>query len=178
MTYECTLEDILNSRDKRDLKRHILLDRYRGELITFHLNIPGKVKDKLLYKITMIEGHKQLMAYLNNHQIRLIYESLEFQKTGPEGVLIVKSDSEKLKRLLVEFESSHPLGRIFDLDVFSKNGKPLSREELGLPQRRCYVCDDLAKACARSKRHDIKDIIKSIDQMMTTFHTTESHRES
>jgi len=172
----CTLSEILDRRESRQEKRNILLDRYHETLISFHLNIPGPIKDKLLYKVTLIEGHKSLMTYMKSRRIHVIHDAIEFHNTGPEAVLIVQHDPKMMKRLLVSFEEEHPLGRLFDLDVYTKEGG-ISRSDLGLEERRCYVCNDLAKACARSKRHDIKFVIRHIERMMKTFHSTESQGE-
>ncbi|MCH4890684.1 citrate lyase holo-[acyl-carrier protein] synthase [Acidaminobacter sp. JC074] len=172
----CTLDEILESRDKRNAMRKILISRYGQCLVSFHLNIPGPVKDKLLYKISLIEGQKALINYLKKRCVRVVYDFIEFPKTGPEGVLIVKEKPMTLKNLLVDFESLHPLGRVFDLDVYTEKGL-VSREDLKLEARRCYVCDDFAKVCARSKHHDINLIIQTIDEMMKQFHNNESQRE-
>jgi holo-ACP synthase len=171
-----TLTELLDRREERSKKRKILLSRYGGNLITFHLNIPGPEKNKLLYKVTLIEGQKAFINFLKRKHEKPIYDAIEFHNTGPEGLMIVKGLPETLKRLLVEFESHHPLGRIFDLDLYTGLGQ-FSRSDLNLEERRCYVCDDLAKVCARSKRHDINVIIKKLDSMMTTFHTSESQGE-
>jgi len=173
-----TLKEVLDARERRQFKRIKLLDQYGGNLINFQLNIPGNEKDKLLYKITMIDGHKKLLTFLKHNNVRVRYERIEFFQTGPESIVMTNHDQEVLKRKMVEFEEIHPLGRIFDLDVYDYDGHQLSRSDLNLPERRCYICDDIAKACARSKRHNINVVVDSIDQMMTKFHTTESQRES
>lgn len=174
----CSLKEVLDARERRQSKRLKLLNKYGGLLINFQLNIPGNEKDKLLYKITMIDGHKRLLVLLKKNRILVQHERIEFFPTGPESIIMTHHDPKVLKRKMVEFEEIHPLGRLFDLDVFDHDGKQLSRSDLNLPERRCYVCDDSAKACARSKRHDINVVVDSINQMMTKFHTTESQRET
>lgn len=172
-----TLSTLLDRREERSMERKKLIEKYQNILISFHLNIPGNIKDKLLYKITLIEGQDKLIDFLKRRQIRLTFDNIEFYSTGPESVLMVDGHIKEIKRLMVEFEESHPLGRLFDLDVYDLEGIPISRQSLGLEERRCYVCDDLAKVCARSRRHDIDQLILSLEDQMTKFHITESHRE-
>lgn len=170
------LNELLLRREQRAYERQQLIDRYKKSLISFHLNIPGQEKDKLLYKVTLIEGLNELKKFLDRQKIELSFERIEFLSTGPEAVILVDTDCYFLKELMIIFESMHPLGRVFDLDVYNEDGIPISRSEMGFEERKCYVCDDFAKVCARSKRHDINVVIEAIDNIMTDFHSR-SHRE-
>lgn len=165
-----SLKEILKRRDERASKRRELLEKYQNTIITFHLNIPGETKDKLLYKVSLIEGVNQLKEMLKINDVKIFFDSIDFLITGPEAVLVVDGQSTHLKNMMLEFEEEHPLGRYFDLDVFDDTGKQISRNDLGLSERKCYVCDDLAKVCARSKRHSIDVIIASIEENMTNYH--------
>lgn len=170
------LNELLLRREQRAFERQQLIDQYGKTLISFHLNIPGEAKDKLLYKVTLIEGLNALKKFLDRQNIKMIFERIEFLRTGPEAIILVDTECYYLKELLIIFESMHPLGRVFDLDVYNEDGMPISRSEMGFEERKCYVCDDYAKVCARSKRHDINVIIEAIDDIMTGFHSR-SHRE-
>lgn len=173
----CTLQEILKRREERQDKRRILLERYRGSLISFHLNIPGNIKDKLLYKVTLIDGFNSLVECLKKQDLVILFEAIEFHKTGPEAVCMVHHDPVILKKILVEFEEQHELGRLFDLDVYTPNGV-IDRQSLGLKERRCYVCDEPAKVCARSKRHDIKKVIRHIEDMIERYQLAKSQIEN
>ena len=41
-----------------------------------------------------------------------------------------------VKDIAARLENEDRLGRLFDMDVLDTNGRKLSREELGLPERR------------------------------------------
>ena len=71
-------------------------------------------------------------------------------------------DPVTLKRLAVDIEESHPLGRLFDIDVFGDHPTAVGREALGLAPRRCLVCDRPAHECVRSKRHSLTAVRTSI----------------
>lgn len=147
------------------------MNKFKANIITFQLNIPGPVKDKLLYKVSLIEGVTSLKKRIKACHYELLFEDVTCLKTGPEGVLLVKGDVDELKKIMIDFEESHPLGRIFDIDVYDQKGFPVSRCDLGNLQRSCYVCNDLAKVCARSKRHDIDVIITHIETLMMDYHS-------
>jgi len=55
-------------------------------------------------------------------------------------------------------EENHFLGRCVDIDVYSKEGIGLSRRDLGLKERKCYICGDTAQNCVRQSRHNIEDV--------------------
>ncbi len=41
----------------------------------------------------------------------------------------------------------------------------ISRNDLGYESRRCLLCDDSAKACARSQKHNMADLLAQIDDI-------------
>ena len=74
--------------------------------------------------------------------------------------MLVDLDLVTAKRRMVEIEEGFALGRLLDIDVMAKGVPKISRQQLGLPPRRCLVCGEMAAACARSRRHDIKEILR------------------
>jgi holo-ACP synthase len=48
----------------------------------------------------------------------------------------------------VALEQSHPLGRLWDLDVICPQDGHVGRLSLGLHMRRCLVCDEPAHVCS------------------------------
>ena len=73
---------------------------------------------------------------------------------GPWAALRARGGPEAVKRLAAALEASLPFGRLLDLDVYVTGGRPLDRAALGLPQRRCLLCDRPARECIRAQRHD------------------------
>ena len=43
-----------------------------------------------------------------------------------------------------------------DIDVYDDKGIGISRVEFGLAMRKCYICDDIAHNCVRSKKHSYR----------------------
>jgi len=150
---------ILSDREKRSFKIQELLKD--SHVITIKANFPSIDKnDYLAWVLVQIFENvfeKQLKAFIN-------LDSKE-QLDGDDGRAILYSidkdiDCEELKKITVEIEEGHPLGRFIDIDVYSfDTKKSLSRNSL----RKCYLCDEPAVVCQRNHNHDINEILDKIE---------------
>ncbi|EDU3769347.1 citrate lyase holo-[acyl-carrier protein] synthase [Salmonella enterica] len=93
----------------------------------------------------------------------------DFPVTGAEAIYSVNMNVAALKRLCVRLEEIHPLGRLWDLDVIGVDGHPASRTETGLSPRCCLLCDEQAHVCARSRTHDVKQLLSTIHRSIDDF---------
>lgn len=62
---------------------------------------------------------------------------------------------------MVEFEETHPFGRLIDIDiVILKEGMvvPVSREAFNYAPRQCFICEQTAKVCARNRKHSLEEL--------------------
>lgn len=66
-------------------------------------------------------------------------------------------------------EETHPLGRLFDVDVYDEAGSGISREELGSPVRKCLICEKDAKLCGRSRSHTVKELYERIESIIDSW---------
>lgn len=163
-----TLSDMLTAREQRAAQQLELLHSQRGAvLVSATMNIPGpiKVNDTLTHVFhAVIETvDNAVKDYLP--QANLYRES----KTGLEYYLLIEMSPVALKKLLVEIEETHPFGRIFDLDVLWLEDDLLhsiSRADLQLPPRKCYICQENAKECGRSRRHSIPTMQAKISEII------------
>ena len=89
--------------------------------------------------------------------------------TGYEAYLITQLPLLEAKRVAVEIEDTHPLGRLFDIDVIDKQGIPVSRDRVGGQPRRCLVCDHEARYCMRMRWHTQEEIWARIRQMTDDY---------
>ena len=102
------------------------------------------------------------------------YEELRDLETGYEGYFLVSLPPRDAKLAAVTLEDSHPLGRLFDLDVilsgklpvFPDGVRPLGREELGLPQRTCIICGKSVRECIRTRAHTTEELLSKIDSIL------------
>jgi triphosphoribosyl-dephospho-CoA synthetase len=58
-------------------------------------------------------------------------------------------------------EESSPLGRLADIDVYTPEGKALSRGTL----RPCLLCNEYAAVCAREGRHTVDQLLKEMERI-------------
>lgn len=75
----------------------------------------------------------------------------------------------ELKRTLIAIEEGTVYGRLMDLDVIQVKDNqvtPISRTQLGLSPRKCYICSAIAKECSRSRKHSVEDMQKAIADIL------------
>lgn len=70
------------------------------------------------------------------------------------------------KLATIELEHSHPLGRLWDIDVLTPEGEILSRRDYSLPPRRCLLCEQSAAVCARGKTHQLTDLLNRMEALL------------
>lgn len=168
-TREITLEELLNARELRAIKQKELIKTYKATLISFMVNIPGKYKDTPLIRKIHKEERNILHQILKKECIPIIYEEAICKKTGPEGFVILEIDSIKVKRLLVQIENNHSLGRLFDYDVFDKEYNLITRASINKPRRKCFICNEYASVCARSRKHTYRELIFEINAIVLNY---------
>ena len=159
---EVTLKELLDSRENRVWHQQELLDKYGGILVSVTLNIPGSIKDKPEYQKVMEWGMEALLAAFG---VNAIYSETRFLKTGAEGYICLNGlEKAEAKYLAVIIESMSPKARLLDVDVMDKDGA-VSRGELGLDARKCLICDEDAKACARSQKHSMEELLAKVNEL-------------
>lgn len=87
--------------------------------------------------------------------------------TGYEAFLLTTLSPLEAKRHAVELEESHPLGRLFDVDVFARdNDGPISRTVINCAPRRCLLCEEEARLCMRRHTHSHEELMARIREMV------------
>ena len=171
------LAQILAAREQRMLRlRQALLDYPDAYLVSVKLNIPGPEKVSVLTPQLLQVSITCLEQRLNLAGIDIIHSEQQTTAAGEEALYILTPESEaedpfhrrlrqKIKLMLVEIEDSDPLGRLFDLDLWQGDSQ-VKRSELGLPPRRCLLCEEAAVICAREQRHSLSELKQSIDLLL------------
>lgn len=170
MDVEITLEQLLESRDKRAEFQAILLRGWQLPLVSFTVNMPGKVKKSRRSETVFSAGVEAIREALAGH---VAYYKLLDQITGPEGYFSVDLPPQELKERMCRIEQDHPLGRLMDIDVLSAPGKPVSRTTLGHQPRKCLVCGNMAAACTRSRAHPAWQLLVAIDHLLEQWENHE-----
>lgn len=150
-----TSVELRAARDRRVLKKWELLTP-GGEicLVEFSLNIAGTVKTFPFARAAFREEVRELSDRLSRFSVLKteVYE----KNTGDCAFFLLKSQAIQVKKFLVSVEESHPLGRLFNLDVCGPDGISVKRHDLGLLPRTCLVCGEDAHVCAEKKSHSME----------------------
>ncbi|MDR2832340.1 MAG: citrate lyase holo-[acyl-carrier protein] synthase [Streptococcaceae bacterium] len=162
---EITLMEMLDAREKRvKIQQDKLIKHPDYSLLSVAMNIPGPVKNS-----KQISQVFQEFINIIENQLSPKKSRITFEKTGPQYFAMYEMAAIELKKIMIEFEESFAIGRLFDLDVlYSENGKikQISRSDLGLPQRKCLICDKPAKECGRNRTHTIEEMQKKIIEIL------------
>lgn len=148
---EADLLRLLRGREERAWLQGFLLTRVSA-VAQISLNLPGYPKRMPGDRAAIARGLALFLAELGEHPgICVTVENA----AGP-AVLVELSgtDAVRSKRAAVCIEDSAAWCRVLDIDIITEEGA-LSRRDLGLAARSCFLCADDAKICARLGRHDI-----------------------
>jgi len=164
-----TLEDMMAAREGRSFRQQSLLEQYTGaSLLSMTMNIPGPIKTSTVLNKAFEDMIAKIEQELASH---LIFARKLEAHTGWEYYLVSDLTPRVLKQVLIAIEESNPIGRLFDLDVIQMTHQqvsPISRTELGLPPRNCYICSAIAKECSRSRQHSIEEMQEAIASMLSS----------
>lgn len=186
-----TLNELLASRDSRHAMQQKLLAEHSGKtLVCLTVVMPGSVKRN---QQSLIVAHAAVEQMIGSYELgvrndelgvrndelgvrndelgirfggRLIERDLE---TGYEAYLITDLPLLEAKRIAVQIEDTHPLGRLFDIDIIDKDGVPVSRDRVGSSPRRCLVCNREARYCMRMRWHTQDEIWERINAMVDEY---------
>lgn len=166
---EVELAEMLDARERRArIQRDLLAEALPGEtLLSATLSIPGPHKTSAVLECAFRELVRALESGFSGARVRS--RTRISDASGPELLMLVRMPALELKRLAIDVEEHHPLGRLADFDVVELTDgmpRPVSRTELGLAPRRCLICGGEAKACARSRAHTVKDMQVAIAEII------------
>lgn len=164
---EITLTQLLDIREARVQRQKALLHTHGGCLVCLTLNIPGPRKVTAQTGRIFAMAMELVCARLKGLGCHDIPQQQVHTPAGSEGYFSVDLPPETLKAAMVEIEESSPVARLFDVDVLTADGKKVSREDLGLPGRKCLLCNRDAPICARSRAHRLAELEEKTVALMT-----------
>lgn len=176
-----TLNELLASRDSRHAMQQQLLAEHSGKtLVCLTVVMPGSVKRN---QQSLIVAHAAVEQMIGSYELGVRSDELGVRsdelgvrfggclierdlETGYEAYLITDLPLLEAKRIAVQIEDTHPLGRLFDIDIIDKDGVPVSRDRVGSSPRRCLVCNREARYCMRMRWHTQEEIWERINAMV------------
>ncbi|BAQ24271.1 citrate lyase holo-[acyl-carrier protein] synthase [Streptococcus troglodytae] len=168
---EVTLKEMMAAREQRSFRQLSLLQKFKEKsLLCATMNIPGPIKSSESLNKAFQSIINLVKEDLKDH---IIFERDIHQKTGWEYYCLSDLSVLELKTKMIAVETKHSIGRLMDLDVLHLvNGipQPISRQRLGFPRRQCYVCQNDAKICSRSRKHSVIEMQEAIAKLIKINH--------
>lgn len=156
--------DILDAREKRSYLQEKLIKKFNLPILVIRANYPGIDKNNKTTKFIVETLYHELL-------LKFSYTNLE-KIDSFEGLIYILSfeiSPSDLKKIAIEMETSHPLGRLVDIDILNLQNHTLSRTDLGYAPRKCFICSSLAHNCVRSKKHSLEEVLKYIENKILYY---------
>lgn len=162
-----SITDVLQEKDMRVQIQQAVLHQHPDQvLVDIKMNIPGPIKNNRYLTRIFDKGIKDFEQTIEQVDLTAkLVKELDVD-AGQEKFYIIGSDLFKIKKAAIAFEENSTFGRLFDADVITKNSPAaISRKDLGLPVRKCFLCNRPAKECARSRRHSVEEMQAYISKL-------------
>jgi len=155
---------ILESRERLYRTQLELLTRWPA-VVTVGLSLPGGYS---IYPWEELFAGALLSAksVLDRTGVTVGEEMRLDTAAGPCSLLATEGDGRFIKAEMVFLEQSQPQGRLWDIDVMTSEG-PIDRAALGLPPRKCLVCDSDAHLCRKLGAHAPQDVISAARKVLS-----------
>ena len=157
------LDEVLAGRDERAAWQRLWLEATEGSyfICQIGLNIPGYPK-RIPRDIEIV---RKCRKYLMDHAHAVPSEERYLENGAGvcwQGAFdALKFEAAALKKCAVEAENSMTAGRVLDIDIITREGS-LSRTRMGFPERRCLLCGERAKVCARLGTHSQPELREKV----------------
>lgn len=160
-----SLQDMMNCRENRVKEQTKYRMYFQRPVISFCMNIPGPIKTTAEIRMAFDIGCREIERVLQIEKIKILDSTCFHSYTGDEWILCVEGNTINIKELMTAIENSHPLGRLFDIDVIDVNGHKLSRNCF----RKCLICNAQSQECSRNRKHSIHELQNKIEEIFYTF---------
>lgn len=166
-----TLEEMLCFREGKARAQEELRKKHKGETVAaLGMNIPGPRKTSFLILSAFEEGERTLSRLFADNGLAVSEEIRIVEKAGYLKLCsIADPDAVFIKKLTVQAEENHPLGRLFDIDVYDVEGRGIGRGSVGAPARKCLICENDAKVCGRSRSHEVRELYECVESMVYSW---------
>lgn len=168
MPEQATLETMMRFREqKAAIQEKLLRQGGSNTVVALGMNIPGPIKTSPEIFQAFQAGATALDVRFEQAGVAVMHEETVREPCGYLKFYgLAETDAGKMKRMAVELEEEHPLGRLYDIDVYDARGKGISRQELGMAGRKCLLCGNDAKVCGRSRAHTAEALYACVMELI------------
>lgn len=154
---------ILNGREERYKLELKLLEQFKKPIMVVTVNYPGEMKLDVISEIIFQQAVKSVQDF----GFILTVSGKNF--AGQYFIGVFSNDPIEAKKMAVKIEENHPLGRFFDIDIIDYPFKKIGREDLGLNERECILCNGNARECILERRHSASEVLAKIRNMVEEY---------
>lgn len=147
------MNDILAARE-REIQNLQKVMKEDNIYLTLKANVPGEVK-RTDISVVLINLARQRIY----HAFKV--KSEEFFDDFDGFYYIFEIDAKSrfdVKLQAIAIEEADAVGRYVDIDVFQNETKSLSRSDINVKSRKCFICDENPYICIRNKTHSLEAI--------------------
>ena len=112
-----SMEALLAAKEQRAARQADWLAHYQRPVISLTLVTPGAVKDSIRYRNMMGVALQACDQMLWKHRWQTLDRQVLWLPTGPEALWCVKHSASEINALCTELTQSHPLGRLWNIEV-------------------------------------------------------------
>lgn len=156
---------VLDAREQRWEMRKNLAEKCNCCIITVTLCIPVDFRtDEEFWKIFL----GLCKTFYRNLIIRdntVHSEGYIRSEDGPAFFISTKVEAKEIKKICVEAEETIPGGRMLDIDVMNRDKVQICRSDIGLPPRKCFICDNPAYLCVSRRLHSSDQISAYVNKL-------------
>jgi len=136
----------------------------KQSFITFNLNIPGYPKTSPQINTVFERVSAELGIFLE-----LVFELKNYHRGQDEAGLYLYipcpyPDLKSVKNILDEFERTHPLGRLLDIDVYNHQLDRITNNRF----KKCFLCERQAQICIRNKNHTLSEVRATCEKQLAS----------
>lgn len=162
-----TLDMLLASRENRWATQRRLIQENPGlALVCLTVIMPGTVKRN---SHSLIVAHAAMKEIIKCFGDRIVKQEEKDLETGFEAFFLIQMSLLECKRMACDIEDTHPLGRLFDIDVIDADVSPVPRAAIGKEGRKCLLCEQEARYCMRNHTHSREELQRKIQQMIEAY---------
>lgn len=162
------MKSILDYRAERSEYTKEVSHQFQNySVLALKANTPGENKNNNDSNILVKIFDNLLSKLLKEH---IINKEKITSLDGDYFLFVIDYNSIDLKKLAFYIEVNHPLGQFVDLDIY-KDDISVSRRDLLLPSRKCFICNKDAHVCTRNQTHSLNDLLYTIHENIEMYIT-------
>ncbi len=164
------LKNILEQKEKRFQKVQLLSQKFQKTTICLKVNYPGADKKTEISENLFKMGISVFENLVKENGLELLFQKEVTAEAEYEFFAVINdSNSLEIKKLLIELEDNHSLGRLWDFDIYDPKGNLIKRTALNCGNRKCFLCANDANFCKKNKTHSTEQLLEKIEELYKLY---------